>query len=335
MAAHKADQAGEAQRYLNFGHLSLRTRRGWVVTVLRTTEPISAGAPLRRRSARGKLKKRLAAAGLLALSGVSAGAWADRSFSHLVSDEVDALFAGSPHGQAVIVTEKMTENLPGPVRRYLDHAGVVGTPIVHTVRLAQRGRMRLAPGLPWACLRAKQSYSVQSPGFVWDGTLYLGRVPMVRARDTYRDGEGKMLVKAASAVTVVDAGGEELDQAALTRYLGEMIWFPSAFLSGNVSFEGLDEGSTRVTLTDRGLTVSGILSIDPEGRLTNFRAERYRMVRGRFELTPWSMPVQEYGVLAGLRLPVRGRAVWGLGGGDFEYIDVLVDQLRYNSDVRA
>jgi hypothetical protein len=38
----------------------------------------------------------------------------------------------------------------------------------------------------------------------------------------------------------------------------------------------------------------------------------------------------EYGEFAGLRLPVRGSAVWKLADGDVEYIDVTVTELEYD-----
>ena len=61
---------------------------------------------------------------------------------------------------------------------------------------------------------------------------------------------------------------------------------------------------------------------DESGKLVDFVAQRYRIVDGRSALERWSTPVDEYGELGGLRLPVRGRAVWKLADGDVEYIDV-------------
>ena len=86
--------------------------------------------------------------------------------------------------------------------------------------------MRLGRGQSWVPLKAEQWYTVHPPGFVWDCTLFAGPVPVVRARDLYRAGEGHMLVKAVSAFTVADAKGEELDQGEMMRYLNEMMWFP-------------------------------------------------------------------------------------------------------------
>ncbi len=145
---------------------------------------------------------------------------------------------------------------------------------------------------------------------------------MAQSRDTYLEGKGKMLVKAGSLFTVADANGDEMDQSSMVRYLSEMTWFPSAFLLGNVSFEAAGVDSVRVSLTDHGRTATGTLTVDPEGRLTKFVSQRYRVVGRRRVLETWLAPVYEYGFTAGRRLPVRGRAVWKLAQGDFEYFDV-------------
>lgn len=251
-------------------------------------------------------------------------------FSRIVRRDVDALLALSRPNTDGLVTLEMLTDLPAPVQRYLTYTGIVGTSLVRTVHLQQHGAMHLAPDQPWIPLDAEQFYTVQPPGFVWDGTMHAGPLPLARGRDCYRDGKGNMLIKAGSLVTVVDSSGAETDQAALMRYLSEMIWFPAAFLGDNISFESVDDSTARVTLTDHGRSVTGTLHIDAEGRLTEFVAERYRFVDGHNELTTWVTPVMEYGELAGLQLPVRGKAVWRLPEGDLEYIDVTITDVEYN-----
>jgi hypothetical protein len=112
----------------------------------------------------------------------------------------------------------------------------------------------------------------------------------------------------------------------MVRYLSEMIWFPSAFLENNVSFEAIDARSARVTLIDRDTTASGTLFFDADGRLTEFVAQRYR---GN-HIETWSVTITAYGEFQGLKLPVRGRAIWKLAEGDQEYIDVTLTELRHN-----
>ena len=185
--------------------------------------------------------------------------------------------------------------------------------------------MLLGAGQPWIPLKAQQWYSVQPPGFVWDGTLHIGPIPLVRARDMYRRGEGRMLIKVASFFTVADAKGKEMDQGEMMRYLSEMIWFPSAFLEDNISFEAADATSVRVTLTNHGRTATGTLFFDTKGRLIEFVGRRY----AGGDLVTWSVPITAYGEMEGMNLPVRGKAVRKLAKGDQEYIDITITELHH------
>ena len=276
------------------------------------------------------LRRLPALAGLAALAGIGAEVAGHQAFTRLVRRDVQALHARAAAGLAEVITEGMLSDLPEPVRRYLRYTGVVGKPLPSTVRLHQKGRMRTGPGQPWMPLDAEEHYSVQPPGFVWAGTARLGPLAVARALDMYAEGTGRMLVKVASLWAVVDASGEQTDQAAMMRYLSEMIWFPAAFLADNISFDAVNDSSSRVTLTDHGRTAAASLFFDKQGRLTNFVAKRYRTADSSDPET-WSTPVTGYGEFEGLRLPNRGKAVYKLPGGDLEYIDVTITGLHYNT----
>jgi hypothetical protein len=276
------------------------------------------------------LRRLPALAGLAGLAVIGAGLAGDRAFTRLVQRDVQALRAGAAPGRAGVVTEGMLADLPEPVRRYLRYAGVVGKPFPGAVRLRQKGKMRLAPGQPWIPLDAEEYYSVQPPGFVWAGWARLGPLAVARARDMYAGGEGRMLVKVASLWPVADASGEQMDKSGMMRYLSEMIWFPAAFLGDNISFAAVDDRSARVTLTDQGQTATGTLFFDEQGRLTGFVGDRYRTPASSNPET-WSTPITGYGEFEGLRLPARGKAAFKLPGGDFDYIDVTVTDVHYDT----
>lgn len=272
------------------------------------------------------LKGWIAGTGLVLAAGVAAELVGGRAFARLVREDVRALQDRASSEEVKLVSEEMLVGLPEPVQRYLRYTGVVGKPFVRRAQLRQSGRMLLGRGQPWVPLKAEEWYAAQPPGFVWDATLFVGPLPVVRARDMYRAGGGHMLIKVASAFTVADAKGEELDQGEMMRYLNEMMWFPSAFLADNVSFEALDATSARVTLTDHGRRVTATLFFDADGRLSEFEGRRY----ADGELETWSVPVTAYGELAGLNLPTRCKAVWKLARGDEDYIEVTVTELHHD-----
>lgn len=247
--------------------------------------------------------------------------------------EIEKIFTQQQEQKPIIVTEEMLQNLPEPVRRYLTYTGVVGKPMVQKVRLRQAGRIRKDATQPWMNFEAKQYYSIHPPGFVWIAYMKFFGLPLMRVRDYYMEGRGNILVKALSLFTVAESGGEKMDQGAMMRYLNEMMWFPSAFLGENISFEPLDSCSAKVTLKDRGKSVTATMYFDDEGKLTNFMAPRYRdMGSGIFELENWSTPIREYGEFEGLKLPISGAGVWNLKEGDLEYIDLTVIDLEYDPD---
>ncbi len=264
-------------------------------------------------------------AGLAFVAGIAAELWGRTAFRRVVQSDVQMLLAGSSAGEARFVSEAMLDGLPEPVQRYLRYTGIIGKPFVRTVHLKQRGKMLLASGRPWIPLKAEQWYAVRPPEFVWYATLHIGLIPIVRARDMYRTGAGNMLIKAASLITAADAKSTEIDQGEMVRYLSEMMWFPSAFLEDNVSFEAVDARSARVTLTDRGRTATGTLFLDADGRLIEFVAQRY----ASSNLETWSVPITAYGEFEELKLPVCCKAVWKLADGDQEYIDVTITELHH------
>jgi hypothetical protein len=68
-----------------------------------------------------------------------------------------------------------------------------------------------------------------------------------------------------------------MDQGAMMRYLNEMMWFPSAFLGENISFEAIDSNSAKVILKDLGKSVTAVMYFDSDGKLTNFIAPCYEI----------------------------------------------------------
>jgi hypothetical protein len=179
-------------------------------------------------------------------------------------------------------------------------------------------------------INAEEYYSINPPSFVWAASAKQGDIPIFRGRDMYRAGKGNMNIKVGSVFDVVNATGEAIDQGSMVRYLSEIIGFPSAFLCANICFEAIDNHSAKVTLTDCGKSATGTLFVDDEGKLTDFVALRYADKNGKYELETWSTPVTAYGEFEGLRLPIRGKAVWKLKDGDLEYVDVEITELQYD-----
>lgn len=242
--------------------------------------------------------------------------------------EVARLVAAAT-GPGPVVTETMLAPLPEPARRYFRYAGVVGQPIPRLVELRQKGRIRGSLAENWMALEADETYSTNPPAFVWRASFPSRALPVVLGRDKYLDGEGSIEMKMLGLMTVADEHGPELRAAGLMRYLNETMWFPAALLGGNVTISAIDDASFRVVLSDRGMTAEATYFVDAEGRLTNFRAQRYNTATRSIET--WETPVEAYQRIGGLNLPTRGAAVWKLADGDFSYIELDISEVRYSN----
>jgi hypothetical protein len=232
-----------------------------------------------------------------------------------------------------IVTADMLKNLPEPAQRYLNYTGIVGKPWIDTVRIKYSGLFRLGADKPWLPIKAEQFYTTNPPGFHWKARMKMFGLWMVSGDDTYRAGHGRMFGKIAGLYTVFDARGPELDQGTMLRYLNEMMWFPTALLSDYVTWQAVDDHSFDVTFTDCGKRVTARFIVDEQGRLINFTTQRYREHKGQYTLDTWETPMTEWGVLADLNLPIRGRAVWKLPTGDLPYGDLKLTEIEYNEPV--
>ncbi len=229
-----------------------------------------------------------------------------------------------------LVRPEMLESLPEPVQRYLAYSGVAGKPWIDTVRLKQAGQFRMGLDRPWMPISAEQTYTIDPPGFLWKAAVRVAGVPLMTARDRYQEGHGHMFGKLAGLFTIFDARGPEMDLASLTRYLSEMVWFPTAFLAPNIQWQGLDEHSAQVTLTDGGKSVSGRIIFDDDGRPTNFTTERHYFIKGGYSLETWVNPLSKFQEWGGMKIPVEGQVFWRLKSGDFPYFNWKVTHIEYN-----
>lgn len=251
-------------------------------------------------------------------------------FQAAVGREFAELLKASDAGELRTVTEEDIESLPGPVQRYLRYTGTVGSESARTMRIKQRGSMRLKPDGRWLKFKAEQLYSADPVAFVWSAKVKIGPFTLLRTMDRYLEGKGHMVGKLMSSVTVVDGSGKEMDHSSLLRFLNEMMWFPSVYLSDRIRWEEIDEHTAKATIMDGGMEVSATLHLDEDGRLVDFVCPRYRQTDSGFELDPWSTPIDGYRTFNGRRLPGVGTAVWKLGSGDFTYIKIELTKVEIN-----
>ncbi|MBW2090950.1 MAG: hypothetical protein JRI34_02350 [Deltaproteobacteria bacterium] len=252
-------------------------------------------------------------------------------FNRRVKNEVAELFQAVRGKKPEVVTEEDLKGLPEPVQRYLKYAQIVGKEKVRTVRLKQKGFFRTKKEQKWMPITAEQYYTVDPPGFVWKASMQVVPLVSVKARDRYYQGQGGIIIKLLGLIKLGEVKGREIDQGTLLRYLDEMVWFPTAFLSDCITWQPIDSNSVKATISHQGLSVSAVMLFNEQGEMVNFTAERYMDAGGEFKLEKWETPFREYQEINGVKIPTTGEGVWKLNSGDFAYVRPEIIEIEYNN----
>lgn len=238
--------------------------------------------------------------------------------------DIETLFAASENISDKMYTNKQIKGLPDPVQRYFRYSLHENKHYISYVRLIHGGKFR--KDQKWVSIEGQEYFTIQKPGFIW-----LGKVPLISAKDTYSDGKGNMLVKLLSLVRIIDAKGKEIDQGALLRWLSETPWFPTALLpSEKLKWESTDNNSAKVILIDKNLTVEGVFYFNEMGQIIQFKANRYKDKT----LENWTCHYSNYKKITGMHIPFLAEAAWNLEAGDYRYAKFKINTIEYNNPLK-
>ena len=227
-------------------------------------------------------------------------------------------------------TEDPLAGKPDPVQRYLRFAGVPGRRVIRNVRLKQRGLFRREQ--KWLPFTAKQWFTTDPPAFKWKARVRLMPLVNFSVTDAFDGAHGDLRATMLSVFKVLDARGPEVDHGQLLRYLGEMAWFPTAYLSRYVEWQPIDAHSAGLTLRLPTAIASAVVSFDKDYRLQRVSADRHMEENGRFVLRKWWGEFSDYRTVSGLQVPFNARVSWQLDAGDFEYFRADVTEIEYDAD---
>lgn len=256
-------------------------------------------------------------------------------FDHRAETVMHEMKAKLPQKPGLIVQAYEVERLPPPIARWLTTAGVVGKRRATWVTLEQEGELRTSPEGSWSPVTAHQVFSIDPPGFAWHADVSMKGLP-VRGLDRWVDGKGRMQISLGGLVPLVDAADERIDEGTLLRWLGEIVWFPSAALSPHITWEPIDAKQARATLAYGGRSASAVFTIDDLGRFRSLEAMRFLGTGETAKRERWFIPATSWRRIDGVEVPIEGEVTWKLAAGDFTYfrwriLDIVADDERVPS----
>jgi len=258
---------------------------------------------------------------------------ANTLFNQSVTKEVNGLFNSQVENKKEVIQKSDLAGLPLCVQRWLEHAQVIGKEKISTVRLKQKGLMRLKEDGPWIPADAEQYFIVDKPGFVWKVKVRMAPLLYFTGMDKYYEGKGTMKIKVLSVIPIVNAAGPEMNQGSLLRYLAETMWFPTAALNYYIKWQEIDAHSARATMSYGGVTASGVFTFNEKGEVVTFIAQRYRELDGKYVLQDWGGITKGYGEFNGIRIPNKTDIIWRTETGDFNWFKCEITDIEFNKPV--
>ncbi|MCB2206970.1 MAG: hypothetical protein KQH67_01630 [Bacteroidetes bacterium] len=252
-------------------------------------------------------------------------------FNEKVSNEI-AQIIGQTDGYktAKITTEQLSE-LPMPVANWLKTSGIIGKEKINTVWLSQKAKMKMKPEQEtWNNATAEQYFAIEKPAFVWKVNMNMPPFIKIAGRDKFFDGKGEMQIKMFSAINIVNEKGIKIDEGTLQRFLGEIVWFPSAALSPYISWEAIDSLSARATMDYKGTLASGTFYFNKQGDFVKYSAHRYKGNEPDAKRYDWVINVKEHAVMNGIKIPTKMSATWKLDEKDWTWLEMEITDIKYN-----
>lgn len=254
-------------------------------------------------------------------------------FQQQTRAEMNKLIRENTDLKHVMVRSDDLEQLPAPVKKWLQHCGMVGKSAIQIGRITQKAKMQMKPGQDkWLTAKAIQYSVTETPAFIWAVNAKMNAFLGFRGRDKFTAGKGEMLIKLNALIPIVNETGPKLDEGSLQRFLGEMVWFPSLALSPFITWKEWDDHAAVAEMSYQGTTGSGKFLFNEAGDFVRFVAARYKDNTADAQRFDWVLDVQEYGTFDGIRIPVKMTATWKLEEHDWTWLELEVTDMKYNEN---
>ncbi|HEV7365263.1 MAG TPA: DUF6544 family protein [Gemmatimonadales bacterium] len=234
---------------------------------------------------------------------------------------------------APLLTDADLAGLPAVVQRYIRLNGAVGQPRVRNFRARFHGQIRSGPDARWMSFTGEQYNFYDQPSrlFLMDASMF--GLP-VQAFHRFVGPSATMRVKVASAVTMVDAKGPEMDAAETVTLFNDLCVFaPGVLVDRGIQWREIDRQTVSASYTNGSHTAHAVLSFNDRGELTNFVADGRGALSadGRsFTKMRWSTPLSDYRDFGSHRVMARGEGIWHPPAGDYAYLRFDLDAIEYN-----
>lgn len=196
----------------------------------------------------------------------------ERSFERLTESFLDVFHEKDPEINRAVYESRDLSSLPEAVQKYLERAMPAEGLCIKSVRIRQKGGIRVHDEASWKPFTAVQYVSVSPPKMLWAGDAEHWPLTDLKILTTYLGDRGETSAFLWGLLPAFENRGAEMKAYLMVRWLGEAVWYPTALLpSERISWEAVeskqaDVSQARVRLTDGDMAVSGIFTFMKSSR---------------------------------------------------------------------
>lgn len=232
----------------------------------------------------------------------------------------------------ILRMEDIPVSLPQSVRTWLITSGCIDSEVVTSAKIYQTFYMKMNEEQEsWDIGSAEQIFSISEPAFLWSLDIKMNNIIPVKGRDLFISGKGSMLIKLLSILPVVNINdNQKIDESTMHRFLGELMWFPTAALSPYISWKEIDKNIAEATMTWNGISVTGRFIFDTNGDIKRFEANRYKDIEDELP-TLWIGEVLEINEINKKRIPTKASISWKTEDTSWTWAIINIDSILYNN----
>lgn len=228
---------------------------------------------------------------------------------------------------------KNFQSLPELFKKYMIGCGFNGSEEIRSATVKWKtAALRLKDDGLWKPMTFVQHNFLAEPiRLTYMKTKNFQLMPM-EAIDSYILGKGRMKIRLMYIFPIANTVGKEMDQAELVTILAETILVPHYALQHYTRFEKVGDLSIRGTITNNGISASGIFYFNESFEAVKFQTDdRYfTNDNGSLIKTKWTVLVGDYSVQNGYRFPKSFRAIWNRPNVDYEYFKGEIEKIELN-----
>lgn len=230
-----------------------------------------------------------------------------------------------------LFTYKELDNQPELIKKYFRSVVSDSSFFPKFVKVEQTAEFKTDLKSEWKPLEADQYFTTESTNFIWISEMKTSKFFWVNAIDSYINGEGNMLIKFNSSITIADSWGIELDKSGMFRYISEAVLFPTKLLpSEYLLWNILDSTTAEIKFIDGDNSIVAKLFFDSEYKISRIETfDKYRALAQGYEKSLYTIYFTKYKRINGFMVPTYIEVEWDLVSGKFKYGKFSINKIIY------